>query len=378
MDCRHQKIAPTSYACKVLRNRRPLLIAVLGWSAIAGCASPHFTPETMPATLEVPPANPTPYMDVAGMIGPGTGTNIIQPGDMLKITLVSGRGDELERKPMQVRVTNEGTVDAPPIGPVPVAGLEPFSAEQQIARAAVDRGIFVRPSVTVQVVTPAVNRITVLGAVEEPGVKELAKGSCDLARAIAAAGGLTDEAGTKVDVVRYSTQPFLADGAAPSVRPDGVMLASYNASTPPQTTRIDLAQGPAKTHSSYTLGDRDVVMVLPQEKQFIHVTGLVKTPNQFELPRHQDVTVMDAISLAGGVSSPVADKVFVIRRLPNQPEPAIIELSIREAKQNGNENLRLAAGDLVSVERTPTTMCVDTVMTLFRVGFSVGGNLVAF
>jgi len=332
----------------------------------------------MPATLEVQPANPTPYMDVAGMIGPGTGTNLIQPGDLLKITLVSGRGDALERKPIQVRVTSEGTVDAPPIGPVPVAGLEPFTAEQQLARAAIDRGIFVRPSVTVQVLTPAINRITVLGAVAEPGVKELPKSSCDLARAIAAAGGLTNEAGTKVDVVRYSNQPFLADGAAPQIGPDGVMLASYNSSAPPQTTRIDLAQAAAKAHTNYSLGDRDVVMVLPQEKQFIHVTGLVKSPNQFELPRHQDVTTMDAIALAGGVSSPVADKVFVIRRLPNQTEPAVIELSIRAAKRNGNENLRLAAGDLVSVERTPTTMCVDTVMSLFRIGFSLGGSLVAF
>jgi polysaccharide export outer membrane protein len=351
--------------------------------ALAGCQSTHYSADTMPATLHVPPANPTPYMDVAGMIGPGTGTNEISPGDLLEITLFSGRGDDQENKPFQVRVTQAGAVDAPPIGPVAVAGLESFAAEQQIARAAVERGIFVHPSVTVRVLTPAVNRITVLGAVSEPGVKELPKGSCDLARAIAAAGGLTNEAGTKVDVVRYGTQTIFADGESPQqAAPDGVRLASYTANGSPtgkpQTTRIDLAQAAAKTPSNYSLGDRDVVMVLPQEKQFIHVTGLVRTPNQFELPRHQDVTVMDAIALAGGVSSPVADKVYVIRQLPDAAEPAIIEVSIREAKNSGEENLRLAPGDLVSVERTVTTVCVDSVMTMFRVGFSVGGNLVAF
>lgn len=318
-------------------------------------------------------------MDVAGLIGPGTGTNEISPGDLLEITVFSGRGDEQEKKPIQVRVTKEGTIDAPPIGPVPVAGMEPFAAEQQIARAAMDRGIFVRPSVTLQVLTPAVNRVTVLGAVTEPGVKEIPKGSCDLARAIAAAGGLTDEAGTKVDVVRYSTQPFLAGPASqPQTGPGGVVLASYNSPSPPKTERIDLAQAVGHTQHTHSLGDRDVVMVLPQEKQFIHVTGLVRTANQFELPRHQDVTVMDAIALAGGVSSPVADKVYVIRRLPNQAEPAVIEISIREAKKNGNENIRLASGDLVSVERTMTTICVDTMMSLFRVGVNVGGNLMAF
>ena len=165
-----------------------------------------------------------------------------------------------------------------------------------------------------------------------------------------------------------------ADGRVPTA-------SSWRRTTPdavPQTERIDLAQAPGKMPPNYALGDRDVVMVLPQEKQFIHVTGLVRLPNQFELPRHQDVTVMDAIALAGGVSSPVADKVFVIRRQPDMPEPAVIEVSIREAKSDGKQNLRLAAGDLVTVERTPSTVVVDTAMSLFRVGVSVGGNLVAF
>ncbi len=147
---------------------------------------------------------------------------------------------------------------------------------------------------------------------------------------------------------------------------------------PPQTMRIDLAQLPEKNVPSYSLGDRDVVMVLPQEKQIIHVTGLVHQPNQFELPRNQDVTVLDAIAMAGGTSSPAADKVFVIRQLPSMTKPTVIQVSIANAKRDGNENLRLASGDLVSVERTMSTVMVDTVMTVFRVGFSVGGSLVAF
>jgi polysaccharide biosynthesis/export protein len=363
------------------------IVSIIGCVSLLGCKSTHFTAESLPKHLQVEPTSRANHMDIAGMVGPGTGTNEISPGDLLEITVASGHSDEKENKPLQVRVTNEGTVNAPPIGPVTVAGMEAFTAEQQIAQAAIDRGIFVRPSITVQVVTPAVNRITVLGAVTEPGVKELPKGSCDLARALAAAGGLTEEASTKVDVLRYSTQTFMADGTN-SATPagDGVTQASYNASTtpidgaapPPQTFRIDLAQASEKKQTTYGLGDRDVVMVLPAEKQFVHVTGLVRTPNQFELPRHQDVTVMDAIALAGGVSSPVADKVFIIRRLPDMTEPAVIQVSIREAKGDGAENLRLAAGDLVSVERTPSTVIVDSMMTMFRVGFSVGGNLVAF
>jgi polysaccharide export outer membrane protein len=368
-----------------VRRRQLLAVLFLALLALPGCATTHLTSATMPAELRAPTANRVNHMEIAGMVATGTGTNEVGAGDLLEVTVDSGRNTEEEKKPVQVRVTQEGTVDVASIGPVSVVGLEPSVAEQRIALAAVERGIFVRPTVTLQVIKPAVNRITVLGAVKEPGVKELRRGSSDLARALAAAGGLTDEASTKVDVLRSGSESFLADERGPSPGPQtgGVELVSYNASggaVQPQTTRIDLAQAPANANkpASYALGDRDVVMVLPQDKQFIHVTGLVRLPNQFEMPRHQDVTVMDAIALAGGVSSPMADKVLIIRRLPEMTEPAVIEVSIREAKADGNENLRLAAGDLVSVERTPSTIIVDSVMTMFRVGFSVGGNLVAF
>lgn len=350
----------------------------------------------MPANLRATRVTSNSEINLASMVGPGTNTNQISSGDLLEITIFSGRNDE-ESKPFQSRVTQDGFVSAPPIGLVPIAGLEPVGAEQRIAQEAVQRGVLIHPTVTLQVLKPAVNRVTVLGAVTEPGVVELPKGSSDLARAIAAAGGMTEEAGTQVDIVKHNEPTFMAgpEGVAPTG--NGVELASYTAdasanlnetgyspivgqsSGEPHSMRIDLAQATSTASSAnYSLGDRDVVMVLPKEKQFIHVTGLVKTPDQFELPHDQDVTVMDAIALAGGVSSPVADKVFVIRRLPDMAEPAVIQVSISEAKRNGNENIRLAAGDLVSVERTPSTVMVDSIMTMFRVGFSVGGNLVAF
>jgi polysaccharide export outer membrane protein len=119
-------------------------------------------------------------------------------------------------------------------------------------------------------------------------------------------------------------------------------------------------------------------MVMPQEKQVIHVTGLVAKPNQFELPRNKDIRVLDALAMAGGTNSPVADKVFVIRQVPNEAQPAVIKVSIRAAKRHGDENLLLAAGDLVSVESTPATMTVDTLTKFFRVAFGVSGNMAAF
>jgi polysaccharide export outer membrane protein len=306
------------------------------------------------------------------------------------ITITSG-GEDQPTEPILARVSQRGIVTLPLIGEVGVAGIEPFEAGERIAAAAVERSVYRQPAVVLKVEEPAFNRVTVLGAVTKPGVTELPRGSSDVLSAVAAAGGFAKNASTRVEVMRQSGS-FVA--AAPG---EGVVTASYSepagstrpaaladlasdspapAATP--SCRLDLAQANPARRSDYRVGDGDVVMVLPEEERVIHVSGLVNNPNQFKIPRNQDVHVLDAIAMAGGIKSPVADKVYVIRRTPNVPEPAMIEVSISRAKRDGNENLRLAGGDLVSVEQTPLTQFVDTMTTFFNVGLGLGGNVSFF
>jgi protein involved in polysaccharide export with SLBB domain len=231
--------------------------------------------------------------------------------------------------------------------------------------------------------------------------------------AIAAAGGLSDSAGVQVDVLHHNngamhlaSQPDSTAGDTtqgvrlasyantmepsatpigfappPLAGPDGTSQAANNQSRPPatpRTTRIDLSQINESAGMNYELGDRDVVMILPEEKHVIHVTGLVQKPDQFELTPNRDVRVLDAIAMAGGIKTPLADKVFVIRQLPNMPEPAMIHVSIAKAKRNGRENLRLAPGDLVSVEATVATSIFDAASNFFRVAIGLSGSIVTF
>jgi polysaccharide export outer membrane protein len=287
------------------------------------------------------------------------------------------------------RVAADGTVLVPLIGAVPVGGLEPVAAEQRIAHAAIERGIYRQPYVTLEVTEPAVNRVTVIGAVAKPGVVELPRGACDLASALAAAGGLSKEAGTQVEILHHNASPFLAASPAGSAGSEDqqIRLAAHTepfgappialGPSPPRTSRIDLAQAGSESHEYRRLDDRDVVMVLPEEKRIIHVTGLVRKPDQFEVPMNEDMRVLDAIAMAGGTTSPVADKVFVIRQLANMPEPVVIKVSIASAKLDGTENLRLASGDLVSVESTMSTLMLESASKFFRMAIGVNGRLTA-
>lgn len=379
--------------CKRSTGTMPL--ACLFVLLLLGCRTPYYTAKTLPPQLHADPVSTKTDINLQQLIGNNAGTLQIGPGDLVEITIVSGSGEE-RPLPTPARVAEDGTVMVPLVGGVKISGLEPVAAEQQIATAAIERNVYRQPYVTLTVKERALNRVTVLGAVVKPGVVELPRNSCDLARALAAAGGLSKEASTQIEVLhRY--QPTVSDvgmGQRIGGASDGIRLAAYtNLESPvsvpfappllegkstPIMTRIDLAQANTIPFEQRMLQDQDVVMVLPEEKRVIHVTGLVRKPNQFEVPKKQNLRVLDAIALAGGTSSPVADKVYIIRQLPGMEQPVVIKVSMAAAKKDGSENLRLAAGDLVSVESTMMTATVDSISKFLRIGLGLNGRLAAF
>lgn len=345
--------------------------------ASSGCRSAHYRAASLPPEMQAAAAEGAPNVSLARMSRMVGGSSKLAVGDLLHVTTLSGLEEEAPSKP--ARIGDDGAINVPLVGMVRVVWLDEQQAAEVVRVAAIDRGIFVNPQVTVRVAERAVNYITVLGAVAEPGTHEIPRNSSNLVAAIAAAGGFTEEAGTEVEVLRQP-QSVLANRESTGGESD-IQQASFNApalqSPSARTERIDLAMKDSRP-IDFGVGDQDVVMVHPAKKRVIHVAGLVRRPDQFEMPRDQDLRVLDAIAMAGGMSSPVADKVFVIRRPADEVEPRVIQLSLAQAKVSGAENLRLAPGDLVSVEATASTHVVDTLSQVFRVTAGVGGNLLSF
>ena len=341
-----------------------------------GCQSPAFRAGKLPAKYRSAARGDRQSIDFSKVASSGPSDAVIAPSDLLDITVATGREDE-NVEPIAARVAEDGTVLVPIIGPVPVAGLEALEASQNISKLAIERGMYRNPLITVEIKTKAVNHITVLGAVKEPGLHELPRGSSDLVSAIAAAGGLNEEAGTEVEIVRQPST-VLADNSF--AQPENVQLASHQSSggqvrhIPATTLNLDLSKTSGSNYGEVKLSDRDVVRIVPRKKETIYVSGLVKEPGMFELPVEQDIHLLDAIALAGGQSSDVADKVFVIRRVESQAEPIVIQASISAAKKNGLENLRLAAGDTITIEQTPATAIVDSLKHFFRLSLGVASN----
>jgi len=344
---------------------------VLGAS---GCAHRYYHAANLPAEFIAPPTTNVSTDLISRLADETAGSDVIGPGDLLAVTVDSGYGEEpINSTP--VWVAEDGTARVPLIGPVRLAGLTPRDAGPMIAAAGIERGLYVDPYpyVTVEMKRQRTNGVRIIGAVRSPGLKQLPRGSSDLLSALVAAGNLNEKAGPEIQIIHCHggrsplspNSPRVADG------PQAELTSFGSAgSRGPRTISVNLASMADQPTENYYLEDGDVVVVREREPRSIHVIGLVKEPGEFKLPLDRDLYLLNALALAGDRTSHIADKVWIIRQVPGKKEPVLIQASVREAKRNAAENVRLAPGDVVSVEETPATFVLDLMRNFIRFGLS--------
>jgi polysaccharide biosynthesis/export protein len=351
------------------------LVAVILATALIGpgCAGRAYRASRLPPNLIAPSVLDLETINLAGLSDQSVSAEVIQPGDVLDVTMINDFA-KLTTTTSPVRVADDGTIVVPLVGKVVVGGMEVERAEQVVNAESVSRGIFRNPTITLTMKQCRTQKVTVTGAVNKPGTHELPRGSTSLMAALLAAEGLSKEAGTEIEIRRTDSRRALAaiqqQAAAGLVSP-----AAYEQSLLPEVIRVDLKTAASGGVRIPSLHDGDIVHVAKRNLPPIYVMGLVTRPGSFPYPPNQEIRVLDSLSLAGGVANPFAEEIVVIRRLPGAQEPARIAVSLQGAK-NGQDNVALAPGDIVSVERTPTTTVVDVIQTFFRVG--IGTNFTLF
>lgn len=327
---------------------------------LGGCHGGVYKAGKLPTEFLVGPVDSTRKVDLSRLAQSTVQSELIYPGDVLEVTMATGLE---ERSPVSwpLRVADNGEIKIPLLGPVRVAGLMLTDAEQIIRHEGIARKVYRDPHVSVLLKSRKTIRVTVVGAVESPGAKDLPAANADLLSALLAAGGLTEEASTIVEIRKVPDsssvrQASYDDGRTTLARDDSI--------------QIDLIAASEGISPDYRIVDGSVIMVREREPKTIQVIGLVRKPDQFEIPTDQEVRLLDAIALAGGRTLQFADSVNVVRQLDGMSEPVVITASVRDAKRGGASNLRLAAGDVVSVEETPLTFTVGTIQSFVRFGFS--------
>lgn len=360
--------------CRIRRQPAVWLVMLILPLAGSGCATfhdNHFYAGELPAGYEAPPNTSPLTIDFSQLSGTSTASDVIGKGDVLSVNIAASMSSR-DQLTNVVRVGDDGNAELPLIGPVRLAGLSLADADAVLTQVCVQRGLYRAPKVNVTMRKRKTNRILVLGAVKEPGVKDIPAGESDLLSILFHAGGLSSDAGTNVEIKNVLTRDeamheAIASGGSPS---SGIAQTGYSTDLAnPRSVKIDLISAAQSGNNDYYVGDRGVVMVEKIDPKALFVTGLVRKPGRVEFPQGEDLRLIDAISLAGYTSSQVATKVFVIRQPGPDAQPYVIQASLSKAKHDPRHNLRLAPGDIVSVEHTPATIAMEA-FNMIRVGVS--------
>jgi polysaccharide biosynthesis/export protein len=225
-----------------------------------------------------------------------TGNYVIGSQDVLSITVWDQA--DLSGK---FTVETDGSFTFPLIGRILAGGLTLRDLEAELRKRLAD-GYFKNPQVSVAVEQYRSQRIFVIGEVRAPGAYPLT-GDMTLIEALARAGSTTQEAAgeaviSRAPVGKTPTAPILPnqDEAAEVVR-----------------VNIRDLQGGQLSHN-IALRDGDTIYIPRAET--IYVFGQVRTPGAYPL-RSMDTTVLQALSLAGGVTDRGSTNRIKIVRIVN-------------------------------------------------------------
>ncbi|MBI1313031.1 hypothetical protein GC176_17210 [bacterium] len=341
--------------------------------SVVGCAmfrENHYMASNVPPQLAALPISNPQVINFAELTGTPTNNQVIGKLDVLEVSTLPSLNSR-EAFTCRVRVLDDGTAKVPEIGSVQLAGLELAEAEAVITQASIDRGLYRAPHVTVTMKSRKMNHIFVGGAVKQPGWKDIPASECNLMSAIFYAGGLTPDAGTNVDIQNVLTRDELLREAIAAAPSDGVSQTGYSQLSEPRRASVDLISATKEGRDAYYVGDGGAVNVERRSPDAIYVDGLVKKSGRQEFPLDdEEFRLLEAISAAGGTSSQIADKVYIVRTMPGQGQPAVIQASLKKARHDEAHNPMLAPGDFVSVEHTPATVILE-VLKMIRIGASV-------
>jgi polysaccharide export outer membrane protein len=213
----------------------------------------------------------------------GANAYVLGPQDKLNIRVIDM--EELGEDPYPIDLA--GYLTLPRIGRIQAAGLT--TEELQALLTQKFREYLQEPVVTITVAEFHSQPVSILGAVESPGVHQI-QGNKRLFEVISEAGGLRDDAGNKITITRQTV-----NGALPL--PNAVTDPSGRYSNADLNIRsVMSAKNP---QDNIPVRPYDVITV--PKADLIYVIGAVKRAGGFPLQERANMTVLEALSLAQGL-----------------------------------------------------------------------------
>jgi polysaccharide export outer membrane protein len=286
----------------------------------------------------------------------------IGPEDLLEISVF-----EDEKLNKAVRVSSQGNISLPLLGVLKVKSLTANELEKEIRDLLAEK-YFQDPHVSVFIKEYRNQRISVIGAVERPGVYDVT-GQKTVLDLLAIGGGLKADSGQLLFLIR----PSGLEEAIPKENRE-------SDDQTPKTFMIDLERLLVKGDLTLNLPlvHGDVVNVPVSGKVF--VGGEVKIPGGFSLTGKK-LTLSQAITLAGGLKPQAAGSETKVFRYKENSEKGtdreILSVNVYAIQQGQGEDPALKENDIIFIPTHGFKNFLiefrNTVSGLVGFGFSLGG-----
>lgn len=237
----------------------------------------------------------------AGLPRPPLADYVVGPSDVLMITVV-GEPDLSKR----YTVGSDGSLDFPWIGRITAQGLTLRALEDALVRRLTDGKFLRRPQVSIEVQEFRSQSVYVQGEVNIPGEYALT-GNMSIVDVLAKAV-LKPSAGEEVHINRRKNPVDGGRSGTSGESPDVDVI---------KVRKADIQTGRAARTIALKHGD---TIFVPKAVS-IFVTGQVRNPGPYTM--EGDLTVLQAISLAGGPTDKAATNRTTILRMENGKETRI-------------------------------------------------------
>ncbi len=259
-----------------------------------------------------------------------TDAYVLGPGDEVRLW-VFGMDDIAEQV---YRVDSAGILDVPYLGQIRVTGRTIKMVRDELRRRA---GKYVlEPEVSVNLLQRQSSPVSVLGSVKAPGVYQLDTPR-SLLEVLSMAGGLTEDAGHSVRIATEVWRNVLTEGGKVERRK---VVETKEISLKP------LLRGESP-EGNVLIRPNSIVSVPRADMTF--VIGAVTKPGAIVLADEKSVSVLQALSAAGGFTEMAAPAKAKILRIEEGKVRREIPVDLKKVMKGKTKDVAMYSGDVLFV-----------------------------
>ncbi len=345
-----------------------LVLILIGLHLLGGCGGPSKGMVTTQALSQMQAQNSNKDLQDRLMLQATQASLVsykdykVGPEDQISI-IIYGQ----EKLSRELRVNGQGEITMPLVGMVKVADQTPQEIENLLTKL-YDARFLVNPQISVKVKEFRHQRVAVTGAVEKPGSYEII-GPRTLLEVLSMAGGFSSRsgaaAGDVVNVIRHQNAPDLArtmkaEGVQPFAPKTDTMVLDLRRLVSGQEPQLNI-----------TVRNGDVVHV--PFAGTAYVLGAVRKPGNVSVK--ENLTVSQAIAVAGGIDPILGTNNITIMRFDEQGKPISLNTNLNSIIARSDPDLPLKDNDVVVVNESTLKKALYVIRALVPIptgGFSLG------